>query len=263
MPISAIAVCLLLTLARPAVAQDDDGGCVPYHKNGALRGCRCATGPQDYSECREGDEESCSYVASCFEEHYGPSPALLPTLRGDRDAVLALAGAQDGGSANHELEVALLVAAHTGQPGLVRRLLEAGAPVTARNLHGQSALDLALSSGGARDEVIAALLAGGMDPDAGRRSPLYAAVHRSDDALVSMLLAAGANPDSDNGSDGISALMCAAMHGDLPILEALLAAGADPTAKSRQGMTAAQLAERGGKAEAAQRLQDAEAAAKR
>lgn len=113
-----------------------------------------------------------------------------------------------------------------GDVTAVRRALEAGADVDARNAQGQSALMLA--------------------------------AHRGDLALVELLLARRADPDQ-RAKYGLSALMLAVVSGHEAVAGALAAAGADlrirgSGAPGFAGKTAADLAAERGMQELAERL---------
>ena len=117
----------------------------------------------------------------------------------------------------------LQLAAFFGQPAAARLLVERGADVDATS-----------------------------ENEAGLRA-LHSAVAGRHHEIVALLLDARADP-GPRQQGGFTPLMAAALHGDEPMVGALLAAGADATARSDDGMDAADFAERGGHPELAARL---------
>jgi ankyrin repeat protein len=87
-------------------------------------------------------------------------------------------------------------------------------------------------------------------------TPLHAAAAGSHAAIVTMLLAAGADPNTRQ-RHGFTPLHSAAANGDLPSVEALLAAGADLGATNDEGQTPLALAEAAGDLVVADALRNA------
>ena len=139
----------------------------------------------------------------------------------------------------------------------VARLVgEAPSLASAWSADGFTGLHFAAFFGGAG--AASALLAAGADPNLRSRNdfgvmPIHSAVagHRSD--VVAALLAAGADPKVRQ-RHGWTPLMGAAEHGDSETVEGLLAAGADPVAVNDEGISAEELARRGGHEVLAARL---------
>jgi len=80
-------------------------------------------------------------------------------------------------------------------------------------------------------DSVAALLDEGLSPDSRDEgsTPLYTAAAQGEQALVRLLLAAGADPNLRSGDDTEGTPLCAAAcHGQMEIVRALLAQGADP-----------------------------------
>jgi rhodanese-related sulfurtransferase len=103
----------------------------------------------------------------------------------------------------------LIKASHSGEHGIVRLLITAGAEVNARNADGNNALWMACVGG-----------------------------HRD---IIDMLVGAGIEIDNRN-DNGATALMYAASSGKAAIVERLLAKGADVTAETPDGFSALDLA---------------------
>jgi hypothetical protein len=106
-------------------------------------------------------------------------------------------------------DTALHVAAAAYRPGIVRKLVELGADVRAKNRRGAEPLHYAADglpgapnwNPAAQAETIAALIAAGADPNAvdkGCVTPLHRAVRTRCAAAVAALLDAGANPERRN-----------------------------------------------------------------
>lgn len=89
------------------------------------------------------------------------------------------------------------------------------------------------------------LLSAGVDPNATNRysNALSSAAYRGNCGVVALLLAQpGIKADAPD-ADGSTALMWAAKHGDLDIVNLLVKAGANPSLKNNRGETAEALAE--------------------
>ncbi len=147
----------------------------------------------------------------------------------------------------------LFEAAAAGDLTAARGLLDTD-PGSVERVAGDGFTGLHLAAYFGRDEVVSLLLAAGADPDAmatngtGLR-PLHAATAARAPAIVEMLVEAGATVDARQ-TGGFTPLMAAAKHGDTTSLRLLLAAGADPSLASDDGATARSMATR----EAAQDL---------
>lgn len=140
----------------------------------------------------------------------GADPAALDA--GRYDAVTIAAVADDEATLSVLLEhgasaalvtsrydgTALIAAAHLGHDGVVRRLIAAGAPLDhVNNLHWTALIEaIVLGDGGARHQAtVAALLDAGASTrltDRDGRTPLQLARAHGHDAIVRLLLAAGA-----------------------------------------------------------------------
>ena len=138
-----------------------------------------------------------------------------------------------------------------GGPAVVRALLEYGADVNARGLDGRAALHLAAQSGNL--DLIAVLLACGADAnaadEAGNR-PLVATLRRKSkqrSAAIAALLAGGADPNVRMGSE--TPLHKVARDNDRTLAKLLLAHGANVAAPDNRGRTPLTVAARKGHAE--------------
>ena len=148
----------------------------------------------------------------------GDAPAVARNV--EADPALVTARSPDGFTALH-------LAAFFGSPETVAVLIEGGADVgawTSNTFHNQ---------------------------------PLHAAVAGSDPetrlTIARMLLDAGAEPGIQQ-SDGSTPLMSAARHGDEALVDLLVGAGADSTTRDQGGRTAADHAREAGSVELAKKL---------
>eukprot|EP01036_Dinobryon_divergens_P031324 gene31324-40699_t len=136
----------------------------------------------------------------------------------------------------------LLYAAHKGHLDVVRVLLEKGANVQARNESGMSALIYASHQGFA--EVVEVLLDAGADTEArGEESRLQVAIRRALLLKHESAAADGSSPVQplaeqqraiDLQAGGYTALMRAASHGYVEVVEVLLEKGADRDARTSE-----------------------------
>ncbi|XP_078054004.1 ankyrin repeat and SAM domain-containing protein 6 [Mustelus asterias] len=145
----------------------------------------------------------------------------------------------------------LMQAARGGQLGVARVLLEHGADVNAFNKLGASVLSAAARGGHAA--LARALLESGACADgggaggegrAGALTPLMvAAQHGAESVLRALLEWGAAAADSGAGpAGGWSALMLAALNGELAAAQQLTERGADPNQANVGGMTAFEIA---------------------
>ena len=143
---------------------------------------------------------------------------------------------------------ALHWAAQVGHQSLMARLIEAGAPINARNGMGGTALTYATYHD--HKVVVRQLLAAGADvnkaqshtDNGGTRlnwfrghTPLCIATASNDQEMVEILLHAGADPNK--GPEGFRPLLEAALRGRCVILSSLLSAGANVNCVLRAGFS--------------------------
>jgi ankyrin repeat protein len=127
-----------------------------------------------------------------------------------------------------------LLAAQVGSAGIIKLMLEHGAPVNTADASGVTALHIACQT--AQAEAVALLLAAGADPQAATADGSTALHLTACTSCVQALLAAGADVHAVM-HDGSTPLLCAAGRQDKPVLQCLLEAGANPTASHNTGWT--------------------------
>jgi ankyrin repeat protein len=200
----------------------------------------------------------------------GPAPVIFDAMRlaSPEIATLLLDRGADPRCERTNQNV-LLAACSGGHTEIVKRLLALGLdPNLVLGQYRDCALMRAARM--ARPETVAALLAGGANPNPfrGGITPLISAALASDAASARLLLAAGADPDvldsrgqpalevarekkakdvvallgkvtkkDVRDANGRTSLFRACMKGDLPIIELLLEAGADPTVRDKRKET--------------------------
>src|SRR5262249_8448372 len=124
----------------------------------------------------------------------------------------------------------LIIAASTGQPELVKSLIEAGANLYAKDVKGATALDRAKEKD---DSASIELLETAMKKSPPRANPsgdLIFAAEKGEIAKVQELMKQGADPnvrDDRPKMKGLTPLMLAARNGHVEVAKALLEAGAD------------------------------------
>jgi hypothetical protein len=166
----------------------------------------------------------------------------------------------------------LLHVATTGKAplGVVSALVDAGSDVNAQDNEGNTPLHFSVKRINREnlpkqdyDGIIRLLLAKKGDVhivNLGGISPLHTAVaFKADPSAVEMLIQAGADVNLKTlaNFDGWTPLHGAAARGSANVITVLLKHGADPAATDGKGMTALQVAERGGFADAAKVLRAA------
>ncbi|MFT7540531.1 MAG: hypothetical protein ACI9K5_001493 [Gammaproteobacteria bacterium] len=131
---------------------------------------------------------------------------------------------------------ALHVATREGYTDVVRKLIAAEALIDARDSDNQTALGAAISS--QSEAIVALLLSAGasLDSEKGAATPLMLAVWSGNEGIVNTLLHAGADVNVSSGP-GYAPLHYAAYRGHLSLCELLIAKGADHAAKTGAGET--------------------------
>ena len=153
---------------------------------------------------------------------------------------------------------ALHKAAEKGHPEIVRALLNANTPaIESKECHRPALLELAARGGDL--EVVRLLIDAKADVNATHvpghtPTPLQIGVENGRLDLTELLLAAGANVNTNEGQVP-SALHTAAVKGAIEMVQVLLDAGADVDAKTYEGETILQAAEKGGNADVSKLLQ--------
>lgn len=201
----------------------------------------------------------------------GQTPLMWAASANQADSVAQLISA--GADVNRRSAAgftALAFAIKSGHVEALRLILAAGAREDWRGPENTSALQLALYQNNA--EAAALLLTRMADPgpalgeyDREGRLPLHVAARTGHAALVSLMLAKGANPDALSAPSKITwvteanfglppppvpptpALLMAAAHGDDAVMKLLLAAGANPRFVTSDGTNIVLAATQGGK----------------
>ncbi|MEX2487480.1 MAG: ankyrin repeat domain-containing protein [Nitriliruptoraceae bacterium] len=166
------------------------------------------------------------------------SALLQAAYNGDRDEVERLRATVGVGD--------VFDASAVGDVDAVERFLDTE-PAAARVVAVDGFTALHLAAYFARDAVVQILLDAGADPDAVADNgtdlrPLHAATAAASSTIVAALLTAGASADARQRG-GFTPLMAAAKHGDTEGVQLLLAAGADADRAADDGSTARSLAD--------------------
>lgn len=151
----------------------------------------------------------------------------------------------------------LFDAAYRGDMAAVRRFLDEGADPDYRNAGGWTPLMIAAAE--RRLDIVVTLLEAKADANlrnAYGRTALMFASRYGQLAIVEALLAAGADPNAvPTDATGWTALVAAASEGHAAVVRALLAHGADVSIRTRDGLTALDIARAAGRAETARMLE--------
>jgi ankyrin repeat protein len=177
---------------------------------------------------------------------------LTPLQFAARDGELAtvkkllLQGVDVDATASVSGSTALILAATAGHESVVDFLLDAGAAVNTADKTDGTALMYASSKGyvGIVNKLLRHGATVNMVSPRGRldSTALTLAAGNGQDAVLALLLKAGADADWRTARDGYTALMLAAELGHGSTVTLLLAAGANPDLKDRNGNTACELA---------------------
>jgi ankyrin repeat protein len=164
----------------------------------------------------------------------GNQPLHLAAARGLTEMVGLLLKAGASATAvnrpESDGETALHLAAEHGRDTIVAMLIDAGAPINLQDKAGRTALYRAVY--GKHTAVAARLLRAGADPNlesdytTARNTPVALAVSHNDATLLTMLLDAGADPNSSGRDVHYSPLNSAAGQGNAESVRLLLKAGA-------------------------------------
>lgn len=163
--------------------------------------------------------------------------------------VLALALQSASPTAAPDPRASFFAAAREGRADLVVALLDAGAPIDARDDRGYTALTLAAYNGKA--ELVGLLITRGADAcamDPRGNTALMGAAFKGDDAMARLLLDKAPCPVDQTNAQGQTALMMASLFGREAQVRMLVAKGASTALKDGSGNTALSLAERQGAA---------------
>jgi len=169
-----------------------------------------------------------------------------------------LARGADPNAVNALGDPALVVAARAGNAATVDALLAAKANVNARNKFGDTAIMVAALSGNLG--IVRTLRGRGASLENAGWTPLIYAATGGFDAIVSYLLAEGANINASS-PNGTTALMMAVREGKGSTVELLVAKGADVNRRNQTGASALDWALRGNEKKMAEQLRRAGAKA--
>ena len=152
-------------------------------------------------------------------------------------------------------EPALVLAVREGSKGVLRVLLDhPGTDLEAESINGNTALMMAAFK---NDRAAAdSLLTRGARVNRAGWTPLHYAAAGGANEIAQLFIARKAKLDavSPRASGAYTPLMMAAREGHDATVRLLLAAGADPRLKNGEGLTAAQIAERAGRADIAKTI---------
>jgi len=128
------------------------------------------------------------------------------------------------------------------EPAVLDLLLGAGADVGARNSSGSTALHVVAAAPDAPNalQIASGLLESGADPNAyddEGRTPLILAARGDNEALVRVLLEAGADVAARHTGGGTALHSAVEAGGSAAVVQVLLEAGADPDARDNAGLT--------------------------
>lgn len=197
---------------------------------------------RDYGH-RGSESELVTIANTCFGADGAPRVAGTAGGAALEAPSATMAGGRSTGDAGAFGTTPLHTAAAAGDAAGVRRLIEAGAAVDARDQFGRSPLHDAARSG--REGVIRLLLeagAGATAADAYGVTPLHLACRAGRPENARVLLAAGADANA-RAASGATPLHEAAVSGDTATARLLLlSAGADPAARDGRGRSAADVA---------------------
>ncbi|MEM3942646.1 MAG: ankyrin repeat domain-containing protein [Thermofilaceae archaeon] len=161
----------------------------------------------------------------------------------------------DVNARDNEGRTPLYYAAVNGRLEVARLLLEKGADVNARDDKGETPLLLAVNEG--HLEVARLLLEKGADVNARdnyRLTPLHYAAFGGDVDAARLLVEKGADVNAKNDA-GWTPLHAAACNGHLDFVRFLLEAGANPTLRDNEGWTPADLAREQGHGDVAELIE--------
>jgi uncharacterized protein len=153
-------------------------------------------------------------------------------------------GADLESSGEPEAARPLHTAALNGQAEMAALLIQRGAKVDSRDAAGRTALMIA--AGFQHPDVARTLLAAGADPNTedatwGDR-PIHYAAYSGDAETVKLLVAKGVDVNTRNRRNGATPLHYAAKKGRLPMVDLLLADGAEMNSPDKTGWTPLKLA---------------------
>lgn len=170
--------------------------------------------------------------------HYGWTPLMQAGRFGHLDvAQVLLENGADANAANKLGAGVLTAAARGGHPGLARALLESGARAPDPGPGDTTGPGPGPARCGEEDND-----EGERDRATGDLTPLMVAAQHGREAAVRVLLEWGSAAGQAGHTSGWSALMLAALSGELGVAQQLIDRGADPNLTNAAGMTAFEIA---------------------
>jgi hypothetical protein len=154
------------------------------------------------------------------------------------------------------LDEELFDAVKKGDTAKVKKLLEKGADVNARDIDGSTALHIAARFG--HVEVAELLISHGADVNAKSNyglTPLYDAARKGHASVAELLIKHGADVNAKT-NDGWTPLHAAAYNGHVEVVRLLLERGADPTVRGTDGKTPLDVAREKGRGDVARVIEE-------
>ncbi|MDE3270206.1 MAG: ankyrin repeat domain-containing protein, partial [Pseudomonadota bacterium] len=173
----------------------------------------------------QDNAEAAAYLVDQLHTDYAnwhETPLFLAIYSDNLEVVRVLADHYDFDQAYDNTSYPLLHALKYNSHNVAKFLLTRGVNVEIQNKHGHTPLHIARGL-----EIVSLLLDKGLDVNAVTNSgmtPLHIAMSYNDLAVIELLLASGANPDSKGGRSGMSPLHYAKSPA---AVELILAAGGD------------------------------------
>jgi ankyrin repeat protein len=196
-----------------------------------------------FEAIQEGDAERAAQIiaadpASARERNAAGVSAILQARYYGQLAIVSLLR-------KHAGELDIFESSALGDIPQLKKLLQAD-PARIGSYSPDGFTPLHLAGFFSQPEAVAELLRSGADADAvatngSRLAVINSAAASRNSGIVKLILAAGANPNTQQHG-GYTALHAAAQHNDREMIGALLDAGADPSIRTDEGKLAAEMA---------------------